>query len=140
MYCPYYVHVYVRGDSRGRPRHRGSEGGSESVGVCCPAFAPSLNWLPCILPKHAFVRTRVRMFWEDTRHPAERGSEYVRTATLRDVDVPMVPGTTNGTMVVHVYRTRIRTYVVHELEPYHGIYHGTMVRVPWYHNGNIILT
>jgi hypothetical protein len=23
------------------------EGGSESVGVCCPAFAPSLNWLPC---------------------------------------------------------------------------------------------
>ncbi len=28
------------------------EGGSESVGVCCPAFAPSLNWLSCFLPKH----------------------------------------------------------------------------------------
>ncbi len=30
------------------------EGGrSESVGVCCPAaFAPSLNWLPYVLPKH----------------------------------------------------------------------------------------
>jgi hypothetical protein len=24
------------------------------IGVCCPAFAHSLNWLPCILPKHTW--------------------------------------------------------------------------------------
>ncbi len=25
-----------------------------TVGVCCPVFAPSFNWLPCILPKHTW--------------------------------------------------------------------------------------
>jgi hypothetical protein len=39
------VHVYVR----------------ESVGVCCPAFAPSLNWLPCILPKHTWFSVHMHM-------------------------------------------------------------------------------
>ncbi len=34
------------------PLRQWCAGGSESVGVCCPAFAPSLNWLPCILPQH----------------------------------------------------------------------------------------
>ncbi len=38
------------------------EGGSESVGVCCPAFAPSLNWLPCILPKHMVLGAHVCPF------------------------------------------------------------------------------
>ncbi len=55
MFIRTYVHC--SGDSRGRPRHRGSgvrAVASESVGVCCPAFAPSLNWLPCILPKHTW--------------------------------------------------------------------------------------
>jgi hypothetical protein len=37
---------------RVRTHVRTCEDGSESVGVCCPAFAPCLNWLPCILPKH----------------------------------------------------------------------------------------
>ncbi len=30
------------------------EGGSESVDVCCPAIAPSLNWQSCILTKHTW--------------------------------------------------------------------------------------
>ncbi len=34
-------------------------GGSESVGVCCPAFAPSLNWLPRIPPKHTWFSVQM---------------------------------------------------------------------------------
>jgi hypothetical protein len=34
--------------------HVYSEGGSERVGVYGPSFATSLNWLPCVLPKHTW--------------------------------------------------------------------------------------
>jgi hypothetical protein len=62
-YVRTHVPIMVRGASRGTSGDRHPKtlrfphclnGGSESVGVCCPAFAPSFNWLPCILSKHTW--------------------------------------------------------------------------------------
>jgi hypothetical protein len=45
------AHTCIHGRTHS-PLRQWCEGGSERVGVCCPSFAPSLNWLPCILPTH----------------------------------------------------------------------------------------
>jgi hypothetical protein len=45
----------------------GCEGGSECVGVCCLAFAPSLTWLPCILPKHKWFSVHMCALFQSER-------------------------------------------------------------------------
>ncbi len=103
------------------------EGGSESVGVSCPAFAPSLNWLPCILPKHTwfscvpFVRTYVR-------------TTYVLIMLCHNF-------TRVRTHVYHWYSsTRVPWYVLeYDIRTYHGTvpYHG-MVPVVHVYKYNIV--
>ncbi len=70
LLVPWYTCTYVRTYVRTY----------ESVGVCCPAFAPSLNWLPCILPKHAWFSVHMcpfryyRVHWHgiDSRYHGTR--------------------------------------------------------------------
>ncbi len=105
--------------------------GSESVGVCCPAFAPSLNWLPCILPKHTWFSVHMCALFQSescditlkvrTYSTYHTGTSYVHTRCthLRTIGtyvhtstrtrVHCVPGT-RVPWYVHVY-SRVRTYV-----------------------------
>jgi hypothetical protein len=103
MYPSLHARRHCSGDSRGSPLRQWCEGGSESVGRCCPAFAPSLNWLPCMLPKHTWFSVHVCALFqsESCDITLYHGSTYVRTY-VRTLVRTMVRTYTcaNGTYVV----------------------------------------
>jgi hypothetical protein len=83
------------------------EGDSESAGACCLAFAPSLNWLPCILPKPTWFSVHICVPFSN--HKEHYCTRYVRTSLEK------------GT------RTRVRTRVQYHgtRVPWYYEYHGT---------------
>ncbi len=98
----WYVHVY----------------GSESVGGCCPAFAPSLSWLPCIFPKQTCTCVPYVL-------------EYHGMILLcHNVPVHVYSSTYHGTMVWYSYAMVHLSYsVVWHTKRYHWYHWYTCARV-----------
>jgi hypothetical protein len=103
------------------PLRQWCEGGSERVGVCSPAFAPSLKWLPCILPKHTWLPMHMCALFQS------ESCDITRTHTSTNMRAMMHGVTLVSTC--HWY-VRTRTYVRTYLDTMVLV---TMVPVlPWY--------